>query len=62
MSFVQNLLADIGILWHNYAVFKTDYSLVILSEAICFAGLHFLTNALHTLVSSLGINNSLLKN
>jgi hypothetical protein len=59
MGFIQDLLVDFSIFWHNYAIFKPYYSLVILSEAICSAGFHFLMNALHTLVGSLGINNSL---
>jgi hypothetical protein len=59
MSFVQDLLADLTIFWHYYAIFKPYYSLIICPKAICLASLHFLMNVLHTLICSLGINNSL---
>jgi hypothetical protein len=62
MSFIQNLLADFSIFGHHYAINKPYYSLVIFSKAICFADLYFLINMLHTLVGSLGINDSLQKN
>jgi hypothetical protein len=59
MSFVQDLLADFNIFWHYYAIFKPYYSLIIFPEAICLISLHFLMNVLHTLICSLGIDNSL---
>jgi hypothetical protein len=59
MSFVQDLLADLSILWHYYAILKPYYSLIIFPEAICLADLNFIMNILHTLISSLGIINSL---
>jgi hypothetical protein len=62
MSFIQNLLADFSIFRHYYAIIEPYYSLVIFSEAIYFVGFYFLMNILHTLVGSLGINNSLEKN
>jgi hypothetical protein len=61
MSFIQNLLVDIGILRHNYAIIKPYYALIILSEPISFVGLYFLMNIFHTLIIPLGINNYLQK-
>jgi hypothetical protein len=62
MCFIQNLLTDIIIFRHNYAVFKPYYALIILSEKVCFTSLYFLMNVFHTLITSLCINNLLQKN
>jgi hypothetical protein len=57
--------ASSKICWRTSAFFGTTvilkpyYSLVIFFEAICLVDFYFLMNTLHTLVSSLGINNSL---
>jgi hypothetical protein len=56
MSFIQNLLADLIILGHNYVVIKPYYTLIILSETVCFTGFYFLMNVFHTLITSLCIN------
>jgi hypothetical protein len=44
MCFIQNLLADIIIFRHNYAVIKPYYALIIRSETVCFTGFYFLMN------------------
>jgi hypothetical protein len=62
MSFIQNLLADLIILGHNYAVIKPYNTLIILSETVFFTGFYFLMNISHTLITSLCINNPLQKN
>jgi hypothetical protein len=62
MSFIQDLLADVNIFLHYYAILKPDYSLIIFPEAICLVGFHFPMNVLHTLIRSLSVNNSLQKN
>jgi hypothetical protein len=56
---VINLLADLIILRHNYAVVKPYNTLFISSEAVGFTGLHFLMNVFHSLIISLCVNYSL---
>jgi hypothetical protein len=62
ISFIQNLLADLIFLGHNYAVIKPYNALIIFSETVCFTGLYFLMNVFHTRITSLCINNLLQKN
>jgi hypothetical protein len=62
MSFIQNLLADLIILEHNYVVVKPYNALIILSETVSFTDLYFLMNVFHTLITSLCINYPLQKN
>jgi hypothetical protein len=50
MCFIQNLLADLIILRHNYAVVKPYNTLIISSEAVGFTGLYFLMNMFHSLI------------
>jgi hypothetical protein len=44
MSFIQNLLANISILGHNYVVVKPYNTLIILSETVSFTDFYFLIN------------------
>jgi hypothetical protein len=56
MCFIQNLLADLIIFRHNYAVVKPYNTLTVSSEAVGFTGFYFLMNVLHSLIISLCVN------
>jgi hypothetical protein len=62
MSFIQNLLADLIIFGHNYAIVKPYNTLIILSETVSFTGLYLLMNMFNTLITSLCNSYPLQKN
>ena len=56
MCFIKNLLAELFILWHHYAVIKPYNALIIFFETFGFSSPYLLTNVSHALIILLGIN------
>jgi hypothetical protein len=56
MCFIQNLLADLIIFRHNYAVVEPYNTLIISSEVVGFSSFYLLMNVLHSFIISLYVN------
>jgi hypothetical protein len=56
MCFIQNLLADLFIFRHHYAVVEPYDTLIISSEVVGFSSFYILMNVLYFLIILLGIN------
>src|SRR5687767_8758624 len=56
MCFIQNLLAELFILRHNYAVVEPYNTLIIFFETFGLSSPYLLTDVFHTLVIPLCVN------